>query len=293
MSEGWIDYRKNGRKYINWVFAPKRADDGSVEGFLVFMRDLTELKQREEDLASRSAQLETTLANIGDGVNIVDREGRRTARWREELLCPITRLNNRQRGMAAFARDLLLDREQGVHDVYLTEQVTPLFRWITDRFRTVRITGSEYLGPGLPAGAVREGIVHRDVEALGLPSSSLDLVLSCDVLEHVNEPQAALAEIFRVLRPGGRLLFTVPFMFHYEKNVRRARLAGGAVEHLREPSYHGNPIDEKGSLAYFDFGWELLDWVRESGFREVAVFCFWSEALGHLGGALDVFHARR
>jgi PAS domain S-box-containing protein len=76
VSEGWIDYRRNGRKYINWVFAPKRADDGSVEGFLVFMRDLTDLKQREEELASRSAQLETTLANIGDGVNIVDREGR-------------------------------------------------------------------------------------------------------------------------------------------------------------------------------------------------------------------------
>jgi O-antigen biosynthesis protein len=223
----------------------------------------------------------------------VDREGRRSARWREELLCPLTRLNNRQRAVAAFAQGLLADPAAGVEDVYLTEQVTPLFAWISGRFRTARIAGSEYLGPDVPDGIVRDGIVHRDVEKLGLPSSSLDLVLSCDVLEHVNEPRAALGELFRVLRPGGRLLFTVPFASHLEKNVRRARLAGGAIEHLLEPSYHGNPIDEKGSLAYFDYGWELLDWVREAGFGDVSVLCYWSEALGHLGGALDVFHARR
>jgi glycosyltransferase involved in cell wall biosynthesis/SAM-dependent methyltransferase len=224
---------------------------------------------------------------------VIDRKGERTARWREELICPITRLNNRQRAIAAFAQGLITSPEAGIDDVYLTEQATSLFAWITGRFRTVRITGSEYLGPDVPAGTVRDGIAHQDVEKLGLPTSSLDLVLSCDVLEHVNEPQAALAEIFRVLRPGGRLLFTVPFVPRYDKNVRRARLAGSGVEHLLEASYHGNPIDAKGSLAYFDFGWELLDWLREAGFREVSILCFWSDALGHLGGALEAFHARR
>jgi O-antigen biosynthesis protein len=222
----------------------------------------------------------------------LDRDGRRTARWREELICPLTRLNNRQRGIAAFAQGLLLDPEAGVEEVYLSEQVTPLFAWLTRRFRTVRITGSEYLGPEVPAGTVRDGIVHQDLEKMGLPSASVDLVLSCDVLEHVNEPRAALAEVARVLRPGGHLLFTVPFSSHRQENVRRARFKDGAVEHLLEPSYHGNPIDEKGALAYFDYGWELLDWVREAGFAEVEVLCFWSVALGHLG-VLEAFHARR
>ena len=75
-AEGWIQYRRSGPKYINWIFAPKRADDGSIEGFAVFMRDLTELKSREEELARRTAQLETILSSIGDGVNIIDPEGR-------------------------------------------------------------------------------------------------------------------------------------------------------------------------------------------------------------------------
>lgn len=75
-SEGWVDYRLNGPRYINYVFAPKRAPDGTVEGVIVFMTDATELKTREEDLARRSTQLEAILASIGDGVSIVDREGK-------------------------------------------------------------------------------------------------------------------------------------------------------------------------------------------------------------------------
>jgi len=74
--EGWVNYQLNGLKYINWVFTPKRAPDGSVEGVLLFMRDLTTLKQREEELAQRTAQLETILASIAEGVNIVDSAGR-------------------------------------------------------------------------------------------------------------------------------------------------------------------------------------------------------------------------
>jgi SAM-dependent methyltransferase len=222
-----------------------------------------------------------------------DATGRRWSGWREELVCPVTRLNNRQRAVASFAERLLLDTAHPVEDVYLTEQVTPLFEWMATRFGTVRITGSEYLGPGLVGGAVRDGIRHQDVEALGLDTASLDLIVSCDVLEHVNEPQAALAELARVLRPDGHLLFTVPFTWHAAKNRRRARATGQTIEFLTEPSYHGNPLDPKGSLAYFDYGWELLDWVRAAGFRDVELICYWSDTLAHLGRMLEAFHARR
>jgi SAM-dependent methyltransferase len=219
--------------------------------------------------------------------------GNRRVGWREELACPVTGLNNRQRATAAFAQRILEDREHAATDVYLTEQVTPLFKWMTDRFRTGRITGSEYLGPQARGGEVREGIRHEDLERLSLADASQDLVLSCDVLEHVNEPRAALGELARVLRPGGHLLFTVPFVWNWDENRRRARIAGDTVEHLVDPCYHGNPLDPNGSLAFFDYGWELLDWVRAAGFSDVSVVCYWSAALGHLGGMLEMFHAVR
>lgn len=40
---------------------------------------------------------------------------------------------------------------------------------------------------------------------------SVDLVLCSEVLEHVSEPGIFLSEMYRCLRPGGRVLLTVPF----------------------------------------------------------------------------------
>lgn len=45
-----------------------------------------------------------------------------------------------------------------------------------------------------------------------VPDSRYDTVLCSEVLEHIPRPEAALAEIHRVLRPEGRLLLSVPFL---------------------------------------------------------------------------------
>lgn len=45
-------------------------------------------------------------------------------------------------------------------------------------------------------------------EATGLPDGSVDAAMSVDALPFTPDPAAALAEIRRVLRPGGRLVFT-------------------------------------------------------------------------------------
>lgn len=49
-----------------------------------------------------------------------------------------------------------------------------------------------------------------DLRALPFPENHFDLVLATDVLEHVEEPAAAVAELRRVLRTGGTLIVTVP-----------------------------------------------------------------------------------
>jgi SAM-dependent methyltransferase len=43
-----------------------------------------------------------------------------------------------------------------------------------------------------------------------LPAGSLDIVLCISVLEHLWDPQAALDECFRIVRPGGLCVFNVP-----------------------------------------------------------------------------------
>lgn len=52
--------------------------------------------------------------------------------------------------------------------------------------------------------------VHYDGAQLPIASESIDVVLSYDVLEHVQDESAALREIRRVLKAGGEIVLSVP-----------------------------------------------------------------------------------
>ncbi len=51
---------------------------------------------------------------------------------------------------------------------------------------------------------------ERPAEDLGYPNESFDVVLCSDVVEHLENPGKCLAEIFRVLMPGGTAIITTP-----------------------------------------------------------------------------------
>ena len=56
---------------------------------------------------------------------------------------------------------------------------------------------------------------HQDIQAMSFADESFDAVLCIEVVEHVADPFAATRELRRVLRPGGRLLLTTPFLSQY------------------------------------------------------------------------------
>ena len=59
------------------------------------------------------------------------------------------------------------------------------------------------------------GEITAQAEALPIRSRSVDLVLCTQVMEHVAQPQAAVAEMARVLKPGGRCLLTTHGTWFY------------------------------------------------------------------------------
>lgn len=68
---------------------------------------------------------------------------------------------------------------------------------------------------------------------LPYPDATFDTALSVGVLEHVQDPDGSLAELFRVLKPGGRLhVYNLPNRFSWTE--RLARLMG-AYYHGRLP----------------------------------------------------------
>jgi hypothetical protein len=91
----------------------------------------------------------------------------------------------------------------------------------------------------------------------------------------------------RVLRPGGRLLLSIPFSPDRE-TVVRAELRDGEPVHRLEPVYHGNPLDQaKGSLVFYDHGWDVVDRLHAAGFAHACVVVYWSHLYGHLGRGLQ------
>jgi len=55
--------------------------------------------------------------------------------------------------------------------------------------------------------------VRADLRALPFPDESFDRVIAAEVLEHIPDDRTAMAELARVLRPGGRAAVTVPRWF--------------------------------------------------------------------------------
>jgi SAM-dependent methyltransferase len=61
----------------------------------------------------------------------------------------------------------------------------------------------------IPPGATAE-TVTGDALGMPFPDESFDRVIAAEVLEHIPDDTAAMAEIVRVLKPGGRVAVTVP-----------------------------------------------------------------------------------
>lgn len=75
---------------------------------------------------------------------------------------------------------------------------------------------AEYLGcDEFPAA---EGVVRCPAQELAFPDHSFDAVVCFQVLEHVTEPWLVVPELARVVKPGGIVLITVPFVFPHHSS---------------------------------------------------------------------------
>ena len=115
------------------------------------------------------------------------------------------------------------------------------------------------------AGEIVNGVRREDLENLSFEDESFDLHVTQDVFEHLFNPAAAFREIARTLRPGGAHIFTTPIVRKDESTRFCAQLApGGAVIHLAEPEYHGNPISSEGSLVTVHWGYDITKFILET-----------------------------
>jgi 2-polyprenyl-3-methyl-5-hydroxy-6-metoxy-1,4-benzoquinol methylase len=95
-----------------------------------------------------------------------------------------------------------------------------------------------------------------DIQAIDQPDASFDTAISCETIEHVADPQRAVMELARVLRPGGTLFLTTPNYLGFFGLYRAyLRLRGRRFTEV------GQPINQLTLLPL------TLRWVRRAGLR--------------------------
>jgi SAM-dependent methyltransferase len=140
----------------------------------------------------------------------------------------------------------------------------PFFRFLHKR--ASHLTYSEYFDDVTP-GAYKGAVQCQDVQELTYANHSFDVCTCTEVFEHVPDDLKGFSEIYRILKPRGLFLFTVPLSGHKE-TVERARLSKGEVIILESPQYHDDHIRGLGAvLCYRNYGLDIVEKLTQAGFK--------------------------
>lgn len=161
--------------------------------------------------SSKKNALLKSLRGSGTKCNVCGWEGRAFTddQWHPGTICPLCGSQVRHRMLAAA-----LD---GQADIPGLEEKAVLAGKAILHFapeRQLRNRISRAAGKYVTADYDRGDCdLKLDISAMpSVPDQSFDVVISCDVLEHVPDDLAAMREIRRILRPGGTAILTVPQM---------------------------------------------------------------------------------
>ena len=131
--------------------------------------------------------------------------------------------------------------------------------------RLPRLAFSDF-SPGAGPGTIVAGVPSEDLTRLTYPSGSFDLVLTSETLEHVPDLGRGLAEIGRVLAPGGWHIFTVPWLPGVARTYARTVLRpDGSLKHHAVEIRH--PGGDVGYPVFTEFGADLPELLHQAGFE--------------------------
>ena len=161
------------------------------------------------------------------------------------------------------AHGLLLDVGCGL------KPYEPLFRPFVRRY-----VGLEYSPEAGYRGNTAD--VCGDAAVIPFASRTVDTVLCTEVLEHVPDPDAVIREIARVLKPGGTVICTAPFVYPVHGTYDFFRYSPGTiatlmrrhglqVEHERPLSGTGLTLAIMLNLYWIEIGFLWTKWLYPIG----------------------------
>lgn len=131
---------------------------------------------------------------------------------------------------------------------------------------------SEYFPWAMGAEKVN-GTPNQDIQNLTLKSNTFTLITSTEVFEHVPDYIRGFEEVFRVLKKGGYLIFTVP-LYENLKTTQIAKLTKkGNLVWLLDEEYHGSRLSGNNSVPVFwhHSKFQILQDLKKVGFSNASL----------------------
>jgi ubiquinone/menaquinone biosynthesis C-methylase UbiE len=165
-----------------------------------------------------------------------------------------------------------------VHFQTLEQELEPVARYLTGRFLNAGCGSRDIRSFLMKHGVTtvtRYDIASEDsevvigpLESMPFEQASFDSVLCNAVLEHVADPEAAMRELARVVRPGGHVVVAVPFLqpFHACPGDFQRYTADGLAELGRRAGLDVVTVLPVHSIGQ-TLGWILWEYALEKGGR--------------------------
>lgn len=176
--------------------------------------------------------------------------------YADHVRCPWCYSSDRDRLLLLFLRD----RTRIFSDALSVLHVAPEFHLVRALKQSSRL---RYVTGDLSAPSVS---VRLSLLAMPFPGASFDAIIANHVLEHVADDGTAMAELFRVLRPGGWAIFQVPIGLALDKTFEDPSITlpaereqvFGQFDHLR---IYGQDYPERLRAAGFQV--ETVPYARQ------------------------------
>jgi SAM-dependent methyltransferase len=144
--------------------------------------------------------------------------------------------------------------------IFDTSYKSPIYKGIKNKSI---IYMSEYLSK--KSRKIMQNFYSCDLQSLPFDNETFDYVISSEVFEHVMDPLKGFTEVNRVLKKGGYHIFTIPFNPN-SKTIKRVVSQNGKIQYILPKAYHRDPLSISGSLVVTEFGYDLIDRLKEIGF---------------------------
>jgi SAM-dependent methyltransferase len=155
--------------------------------------------------------------------------------YKKNTRCPYCGSVDRARLLALFFK-LRTDAFQNKTEILHISPNTDIADYLNQNPTVNQVVGALY-----PQAFSRYNALKIDVQKIDLEDNKFDIVICCHVIEHVDDDESAMREIYRILKPKGFAVLQVPLATDLPKTLEDKTLktdierkkAFGQVDHVR------------------------------------------------------------